>query len=269
MRRTLVSLAALASVTLLAACASTPGGPADETAEPAPASAADLVGLWKVSGVEGEQGTWLRLDGTDLQLLRDCGRAMGSWSGTDTLFLGQLFASDGGCAPDGLAADWLTSAVSYEADGDGWALLDGDGSLLALLQEDADGASELSVEAPQLTAETRELLATPAALPDDAEPTDLVGRWVPVEQTGDTEPFVEFTAGGDYTGSDGCNGAQGRWAADASGGMITTAGVSTLIGCDGAPVPQWVGSARSAGTIGDELVLFDAEGAELGRLVAG
>ena len=43
-------------------------------------------------------------------------------------------------------------------------------------------------------------------------------------------------------------------------------GRHTLIGCDNVPVPDWVSSARLAGFDGDELVLLDVSGAELGRL---
>ncbi|TFC88967.1 META domain-containing protein [Cryobacterium sp. TMT3-29-2] len=75
-----------------------------------------------------------------------------------------------------------------------------------------------------------------------------------------------FEADGTWTGSDGCNGSQGRWATDGAGTLLATSGVSTLIACEGAPVASWVAQARLAVIDNGELRLIDAGGSELGRL---
>jgi hypothetical protein len=51
--------------------------------------------------------------------------------------------------------------------------------------------------------------------------------------------------------------------------MVTTAGPSTLIGCEGAPVPTWLGQATSAGFDRGWLLLFGLDGNEVGRLDRG
>jgi len=43
----------------------------------------------------------------------------------------------------------------------------------------------------------------------------------------------------------------------------------TLIGCDNIDLGSWVAHARSVGFDGETLVLVNANGAELGRLVRG
>jgi hypothetical protein len=50
------------------------------------------------------------------------------------------------------------------------------------------------------------------------------------------------------------------------GWFVATSGPSTLIGCEGAPIPGIVGAAYRAGFDGKTLVLLDQAGAELGRL---
>ncbi|MDT0163969.1 META domain-containing protein [Actinotalea sp. AC32] len=120
-----------------------------------------------------------------------------------------------------------------------------------------------------MTDRTREVLASPATLPAGLvapERDALVGRWVADAPVADDEPHVDLTADGTYTGSDGCNGAGGRWGLGADGRFLATSGPMTAIGCDGAPVPTWVATARRAGMDGESLVLLDADGGELGRL---
>lgn len=108
-----------------------------------------------------------------------------------------------------------------------------------------------------------------AELPELLEPASaakLHGAWIPVDAPDAIDPHVEFSESGDWTGSDGCNGSRGRWTIEGGGELLTTSGPHTLIGCDNVPVPDWVSSARLAGFDGDELVLLDVSGAELGRL---
>ena len=60
---------------------------------------------------------------------------------------------------------------------------------------------------------------------------------------------------------------QGLWLAG-DGSWRAVAGPQTLIGCEGVQVPSLAASARAAGLDADgRLVLLDADGAELVRLV--
>ena len=178
---------------------------------------------------------------------------------------------------------WLTSVTGFaEAEG-GYELLDAQGDAVATLTVDGappetPGLDDSVREAPEVTPEIEAMFAEPAPLPAGVEPvTELVGRWLPVVPPADgdeaeqptTEPFVEFVADGTWTGSDGCNGHGGRWAATPEGSLIATAGPSTLIFCEGAPVGVWMSTAASAGLADEQLVLFDNAGTELGRLARG
>ncbi len=112
----------------------------------------------------------------------------------------------------------------------------------------------------------------PAPLPSNlvaATSATLVGRWVPspVRTYQGTGPFVSFTANGAWTGSDGCNGQGGTWTVGSGGAFHATSGPSTLIGCEGEPVGAWMVGAQRAGFSGSTLILLDASGATLGRLV--
>ena len=261
------------AITLLAGCASTP--PAAEVV-PERSSAVDLVNLWRVTGAEGESAkTWLRLDAGEFQLWRDCGMIMGSWRATDGLMLASVFGASGSCATDGLpGVAWLESVAGYAATNDGWQLVDATGSTVASLTIDGapqpdPNAAEFYTEAPEVTDETRAYFAGSVPLPATLTVGSIVGRWTPEGVDTSTGANVEFAADGTWTGSDGCNGGEGRWAIGANGGFLATSGASTLIACDGALVPSWVSQAQLAGLDGDVLVLLDRDGAELGRLVTG
>ena len=241
-------------------------------------AAIGLVNLWRVTGAEGESdATWLRLDAQEFQLWRDCGMVAGSWAATDTLFLGAVWGGMGGtCADSGIpVVTWLDDVTGYAQTADGYDLLSADGDALASLSIDgapepiAD-AAEFFAQPPELTAEVRAQFRAPAALPAELQPasTDvLMGRWVPAGLDVPTDPHVAFEADRIWSGSDGCNGGGGRWAVSDNGEFLATSGPSTLIYCEGAPVPSWVAQTTSAGISPDGLLLlFDASGTELGRL---
>ena len=243
-------------------------------------TAIGLVNLWRVSGVAGEGAdTWLRLDVPEFQLQRDCGMISGEWRATDDLFLASVSAAGGDCVTDGSipAVAWLESVSGYRATGDGWVLTGTDGTTIATLT--LDGASgqipaavESDTEPPPITAHVRAALARPAPLPAGSTPAtadDLAGRWVPASLDGPTDPHVLFTADGSWTGSDGCNGNQGRWAANGTGDLLATSGMSTMMFCEGAPVPSWLAQARLAVIDTGILRLLDVNGTELGRLERG
>lgn len=276
----LLSISVLATV-LLAGCATpSPVPPTDPGSGPGESNAIELVGLWRVSDAEGETAeTWLRLDAHEFMLWRDCGVIGGSWSASEQLFLAGVFSAMGDCVTDNTipSVPWLESVVSYRASVGGWELLDAQGAVAASLTIDGKPEPHPDIidyltEPPVVTDETRELFRAAAPLPASvtaASITDLPGRWNPIGEGEGTDAHVEFTSDGRYTGSDGCNGTMGRWAVGAAGELLATSGPSTLMWCEGAPVPFWVSHAKRVGFDGASLVLFDIEGAELGRLARG
>lgn len=260
------------AVALLAGCASTP--PAAEVV-PGASSPIDLVNLWRVTDADGEAvDTWLRLDAGDFQLWRECGIISGSWRATDSLMLASVSGSSGSCANETLPSiNWLESVTSFAPATQGWQLLDAAGSPVATLTIDGAPepiatAADFYAEAPEITAETRAFFAEAAPLSSTLTPGPIDGRWTSEAVDASTGAGVEFAADGSWTGSDGCNGGEGRWAIGANGSFLATSGLSTLMYCDGAPVPSWVATAQRAGFDGNVLVLLDADGTELGRLVA-
>ena len=153
--------------------------------------------------------------------------------------------------------------------------MDASGEVVASLSIDGapepiPTAAEFYAQPPEITEKVRAAFHAAASLPaglTPATPAALDGKWVPVAYAVSTDPHVLFVADGTWTGSDGCNGGQGRWAVGADGEFLATAGPSTLIGCEGAPVPSWAAQATTAGINADGwLLLFDAAGTEIGRL---
>jgi heat shock protein HslJ len=238
-----------------------------------------LVNLWRVAGAEGEAAdTWLRLDARQFQLWRDCGMITGSWTASAGLFLAAPWGTMGDCATGSMpVVPWLERASGYVATPGGFDLVDASGHALAVLTIDGAPdpiatAAEFYAQAPQITPETTKAFRTPSALATGltaATAEALLGTWVPVAYAVKTNPHVTFTADGRWTGSDGCNDGGGRFAVGGGGMLLSTAGPSTLIGCEGAPVPTWVAQATSAGFDKDWLLLFDLDGNEIGRLDRG
>jgi len=270
---TLVAAAAL----LLTGCTVGEPRPPEHRADGAP-YAVGLVNLWRVTGVaEEEPDTWLRLETSGFQLWRDCGMINGSWQASDTQFVAGTWGSTGSCSQAEMTVPWLESITSYRADGEGWQLVDADGGVVAALTIDgapapiADAVESLA-EPPPVTARTREVLRLPTELPADLEPAtteQLLGRWEPAGYAGALEPFFTFTADHAWTGSDGCNGSNGRWAADDAGLLLPTSGFSTAMGCDYVEVPFFNAGSYLVGLDGEQLVVLDADATELGRFERG
>ena len=283
--------AGLAALTLLALAGCTgqePGASSPTTdASAAPAASApaptadpfDLIGLWRVTEADGEAAeTWLRVEVGQFQLWRECGMLMGEWTALPGRLAASISGASGECAEMGTIPEvpWLASTVAFEQADDGWLLRDGAGSVTAALTVDGapepiPTADEMFTRPPEVDPALRASFAPPVELPASLTPEtteQLVARWIPLGfegASGGIQPFVEFDASGGWTGSDGCNGAMGRWLLGAEGLFAATAGPTTLIGCDGANVPGWTAAARLAAFDGAELVLLDAEGTELGR----
>lgn len=283
--------AALAAL-ILTGCASTTGpAPADPADPAADASLRDadstvgadepwdLVGLWRVSGAEGESAdTWLRIGAQpdDLTLWRECGYQSGTWAAGGGSVLFDIYTAHEECVEGGQipVVVWLADAVAYSATADGWALRAADGTVTARLTVDGAPPSHPDLsddyrEPPVIGAAEREKLTVTSPSTDaaPAAASDLVGRWVPEGPAVATDPHLVVEENGTWTGSDGCNGFGGRWASTTPGSLVSTIGASTLIGCEGSGAPAMFGQARSVALDGSTLVLFDAAGDEVARLV--
>ena len=246
-----------------------------------------LVGQWRVTSADGTgPDSWLRL-GVELDVWSDCGHASGSWRAVGAAFLASVYGSS---FPAGSTGDpyscldeprfgqpsaslrWLWSAASYEVLDDGIALTDVDGELVALLVDDGSSPpseNALDPRPPVLTPELAEHLAAPAALPGGVMPIrDLVGRWLPTDRTEQSDTaFLEFREDGAWSGSDGCNSGSGRWVSGDASLFMATRGPQTMAGCENSNAMGWLHGVTRAGTIGEELVLFNSAGERLGSLV--
>jgi len=256
----------------IAGCSSAPPPSPEPTAAPAAVSdAIELVGLWRVSDAEGESpDTWLRLDAGEAMIWRECGVHSYSWEARDGAFISGVWSWSGCDQVSPLAAPWLDDAVSYEKDGDGWALLDDAGEVTAHLAR--DGAPPPSPDLPNgltepvIDARTKLHFQQHVPLPSSLTAGDITGRWLTADLPGNPRVYVEFDKD-TWSASDGCNGQGGRWAPAGSGLLVTGSGISTQIACENIPVAEWVSEATSAGFDGETLVLVGAAGSELVRLV--
>jgi heat shock protein HslJ len=115
--------------------------------------------------------------------------------------------------------------------------------------------------------------ATTSGTPASGTPAtaaQLVGTWV-LDATIDvpTRPFLTVVGDGTWTGSDGCNGVRGTWLLGGDGELTVEAGPSTLIYCDGKPLPRLFATAKRASVDGGQLTLVDGTGAILATLIRG
>lgn len=95
---------------------------------------------------------------------------------------------------------------------------------------------------------------------DSAIVEKLVGVW---GEDAPGQPHLEFTAGGEVHGSDGCNGVTTTYSVN--GDRVDLARfASTLKACPG--VDDWMRGVRAVEIDGDVLVIKDASGTELGTL---
>jgi hypothetical protein len=259
------SATAMATVEVLAAAAS----PQDPLA---------LVGRWHVDGPGIADGTDLIL-GDTLLLFQACGVQEGSWKaeGVDGLLVGHVDGGDQGCyLPTRVESAWLDRARSFVVDGATRQLLDVAGAVVATLRPGATptaGPNRLpeAADEPTISPSQRAAAHDPVALPDGVRaPTlaELERHFVPaVDRSG--KAFVAFDAAGRWHGSDGCNGSGGAFAFGSGGRLLATSGLSTLIGCSGSPADGWVSQASRVGLSDGNLVFYDAEAKELGRVRPG
>lgn len=87
----------------------------------------------------------------------------------------------------------------------------------------------------------------------------IVGKWKAAPPA-NQDAFVDFSKDGLYLASDGCNQTGGGWALDTSGCLVLSGGVSTQIGCNNEPIPDYILSSRQTTVDGDTLTLIDRDG---------
>jgi len=278
MKRLAVSFLALTAI--LTGCTAQPPQPGMASpSAPTPTAAgerdpldpAGLVGLWRVDGAEGESpDTWLVL-GKELDLWRECGVAVGYWAARDDAVMVGIDDAALRCDRD---ASWLTDTTAYRYTGDDVELLNRAGTVLATLVDDdtrPDDDSSLFSEPVQVTDHVSAHIRTALALPPEASPAvDLVGRWLPVDSPGPSQPFIEFRDHGSWRSSDGCNRSDGRWVIGTEGAILASTGPSTAMACEGMmQVGGWVYEASAVGLVGDELRFYGDTGEVLGTLARG
>ncbi|WP_189062311.1 hypothetical protein [Micromonospora parathelypteridis] len=197
-----------------------------------------LIGSWTLIDVaDPGAGKILHLAHGELHLVgTHCGTLGGTWrANSEGVFLADIWqafaaAVEGipGCEKASQETpEWLRRVTAYQFDGKGLpVLLDGGRQTVARLIPGATPTPEPNLadsvlEPPLVTDEARRALAPAVALPVTLVPMDqrrLVGRWVPL--SGHKAAYVEFTADGEWRGSDGCNDESGRWISGAGGTLL-------------------------------------------------
>jgi hypothetical protein len=271
----------------LAGCADSadPGAPSDppapgssspaDPADPSAAARTDpeaLVGTWTVDGGGVEDGATLELDaGGELRIKQAC-TLIGSWrADAEGLLVADVSGATDCPAADPVPPRWLTGVGGYRIEANP-VLLDARGAEVVRLVP--GGAADPPKTKPPTRPDERSRPGPAAPLPAGLTPATretMAGRWVPAGDT-KSQPrpaFAQFLPGGEWLGSDGCNGQRGRWTLGEAGAFLATAGPSTLMACDNVAIAGWLSDARRAGLDGAELVLVDGAGKELGRLRRG
>lgn len=252
------------AVVVAAACGqptAIPGG------EGGPVDVADLLGSWSVTAT-APADTILVLHPDGFELRSGPAVRYGSWRADSSgLFVAHVTGASGGARPDMSTPPWLEAAATVTAATGDRLLLDVGGRTTARLSPRA-----WPPPAPGGPTGRPGPAAPLAAGLEPVEHSRLVGRWkiadheraAPAPQP----PHVDLAPGGAWTGTDGCNNGAGRWTSGPAGALLATSGPMTLMACAGmAPVPGWLGQTARAGFDGATLVLLDADGRELGRLV--
>lgn len=284
MRSIASALVVILAAVSLGGCVLFPPAP-DASRDASQKKPSDLVGVWRVTEVaEAGEDTWLRIDGRIATLTQPCGVVEGVWRASADLFVADMSVAYGeGCLGGGsFTPGWLAAASGYAPAESEMALLDASGEQVALLVDDGseppDNPYVVGIDAvPTLTPDALAQLDADRVLPEGVTlATDIVGRWVAADETSTSldEPYVEFSADGLYSASEGCNTTGGRWVLGGDADFLATMGPSTEVGCDMIMIPAWVASAASIGiTLGDTdaifLTLYDKDAQPLGRLVSG
>ena len=120
--------------------------------------------------------------------------------------------------------------------------------------QDGPGPDATQTPGPSVTSSAAQPSQSPSA------ESDVVGQW-----GGATEdaPVLWFNASGTFNGNDGCNSLLGGW--EQTGPRIELKNVTmTRMACVG--VDDWMSRATTVQVEGDNLLLKNADGDELGTL---
>lgn len=96
------------------------------------------------------------------------------------------------------------------------------------------------------------------------EPADAVGTW---GEDAEGEPQLVLAEDGTASGTDGCNRLTGTWSEGEDRDVTFGQFAVTQMACEG--VDDWLSSATMGEVEGDELVLYDESGEEIGTLTRG
>lgn len=213
-----------------------------------------MVGTWHADGAK------IRITGGHISIVEGCPRFFGTWRASwSGLFLADL-AGDPVPCPSTNAMETITAlgaATRFARDGADRVLSDASARVvLRLTPTDPPVVDPEPAEGP------------PGPLPDGLVPVTadrLPGTWTP---TAGQDAYAQFAADGTVAGSSGCGPDDGRWAVGPAGEFLATTEVKmTFVACPGPPVDHWLADADLAGFDDETLVLLDADGTELGRLV--
>jgi hypothetical protein len=261
---------------------------------------AGLVGFYAVSGSEvlADKVVQLRAGGglrvTDEQTGggRDACTWMGGWRATASgLMILTVQATSGRCGGDQLDGAWeaFDGVQRWEPSARGVLLTGLDGEFVMTLHPNVGSLLPRDDYQPESTA---------TVLPAGVDPVPLRvlqrARWLPVDRSGQPDPrstdtanapvpgfpfrtpprparypYAGFEPGGEWGGSDGCNGLGGKWSYDDQTGewMASTRG-QTEIFCDNVDVSGTIAPARSMGLDATGLLVFYAsDGSVTGRFI--
>ncbi|HYI34762.1 MAG TPA: META domain-containing protein [Glaciibacter sp.] len=106
--------------------------------------------------------------------------------------------------------------------------------------------------------------------PAETTADQLVGTWVVGERfETPTQPYLTIIDDGTWRGSDGCNGVVGTWELASGGKLEVTAGPTTMMFCEGKPLPTLFAEANAASVADETLTLMDGAGNVTATLPAG
>lgn len=231
-----------------------------------PTDPVGLINNWLVSDNTAVEGTVLTFAEDGFHVAGPCGQYEGSWwadpsgmflaSSPDTGITDIAIYRPENCPGGG--PTWLLAAESFRVSGEVAELLDDDGTMVATLHQGGR---------PGATSEFTKKVRKPAPLPAGLVPAErdrLLGRWRADAPTGLADTPIRFHADRTWQGSDGCNFDAGTWTLGPDGGLLMLVGQTTNKKCPG---PTWqLTTVRKAALDGEQLVLLDADGKEVGRL---
>ena len=265
----------LAAAALIVGCTAIPPVAAPPSGSPAavktPASVeAELLGTWTITdAATSETGTVTFTSPRSFTAQLPCGETDGVWVTAGNAWLAETGLIGPGCVRDGqLAIPWITHTVGIEPTADGWTLTGLDGEPTASLaaftpagSTSMDGSYSAQPLDPAFTVDRIEGRWLVVSADESANPLDAEGK--PLYRT-QVDTYLDLTRSV-WNVSTGCG--QGRFAELGDGFVLSVSpSVVGAIACEGLQIGPLVSDMRTAGFDGPELVLFDAEGAELLRL---